>query len=194
MKFFVTGTDTNIGKTLVSSWLCFHTRYDYFKPIQTGSSEGTDRETVSRLTGVQTFPEAYCYKTPVSPHLAAELEGDTIVLESIILPNAKNLIVEGAGGVLTPLNSNALMVDLMRQFNLPTLLVASTRLGTINHTLLSLEALQSRHIRVLGVILSGPKTPEAAAAIAHYGRSPILAHLPSTDLTLPLPESLKYFF
>lgn len=105
---FITGTGTNIGKTLVSSWLCLHSRYAYFKPIQTGLGEGRDRDTVQQLSEALIYPEAYVYDSPVSPHYAAELENQTIDISSIQLPTHERLIVEGAGGVLVPISHNVL--------------------------------------------------------------------------------------
>jgi dethiobiotin synthetase len=175
---FITGTDTNIGKTLVSSWLCLHSRYAYFKPIQTGVGEGRDSDTVQQLSDTLIYPEAYVYQAPVSPHYAAELENEIIDISSIQLPTRERLIVEGAGGVLVPINDNVLMVDLMAQLNLPVILVSSSRLGTINHTLLSLEALAVRELTVLGVIMTGESNQSNREAIERYGHVEVLAHLP----------------
>src|ERR1700734_940810 len=119
MQVFITGTDTDIGKTIICSWLCLHTRHEYFKPIQTGASEGTDTVTVTRLAGVTTYPETYLYQAPLSPHLASALENEEIILERIRLPSSKNLIIEGAGGLLVPINKHYMMIDLMKYLNLP---------------------------------------------------------------------------
>ena len=147
-RLLVTGTDTGVGKTIVSALLCAALDGMYWKPIQTGSREGTDRETVRRLAALAAgdeIPEAYCLPEPVSPHLAADRSGVRIRLDAIqkpLLPESKWLIVEGAGGVLVPLNDSDFMVDLMKHLGFPVVLVARTALGTINHTLLSLEALR----------------------------------------------------
>lgn len=178
MKIFIAGTDTNVGKTVVSSWLCLQTGYDYFKPIQTGVSEGRDSVLVSQYTNAHIYPEAYCYQAPLSPHTAAKLENQTIDIQRIQLPTSEKLIVEGAGGVLVPINANTLMVDLIKQFNIPLILVASSRLGMINHTLLSLEALRARHIDVLGVVVTGEPNDASCEAIEEYGNTTILAQLP----------------
>ena len=106
MKFFITGTDTDIGKTLIASWLCIHTNADYWKPIQTGSTQGTDTDYVRQLTGSNIHAETYIFKTPLSPHAAAEIEDKIINLNNIHLPITDKLIVEGAGGVLVPINKN----------------------------------------------------------------------------------------
>ena len=178
MRVFITGTDTDIGKTLVCSWLCAHTGFDYFKPIQTGVSEGRDSDTVARDAGVLTHPEAYRYQAPVSPHWAAALEGETIELANIHLPRSDKLVIEGAGGVMVPLNDRELMLDLIVQLQVPVIVVASSRLGTINHSLLSLQALRARGVEVLGVIVSGAPQPVSCAAIEQFGGYPILATLP----------------
>lgn len=183
-RFFVTGTDTGIGKTTVCALLCAALDALYWKPIQTGTREGTDRETVIRLAGLpreRALPERYRFAPPVSPHLAARRAGVRIRLSEIQvppLPRSENLIAEGAGGVLVPINETQFMTDLMRHLRLPALLVSRTSLGTINHTLLSLAALRAAKIPVRGVIFSGPANRENAAAIEKYGRAPIVGRVP----------------
>ncbi len=178
MQIFITGTDTNVGKTVVCSWLCLQAGYDYFKPIQSGVCEGRDSSLVSEYSSAHVFPEAYCYQAPLSPHLAAAAEHETIDIQRIQLPASNKLIIEGAGGVLVPINSNTLMVDLIRQFNRPVILVASSRLGMINHTLLSLEALRSRDLSILGVIVTGDFNEASCRSIEEYGNTSVLAQLP----------------
>jgi len=197
MRIFITGTDTDVGKTLVSSWLCLHSDYKYFKPIQTGNTEETDTEKVKKL-GILTHEEIYSYKEPLSPHLAARLENDEINMQNIILPKENDLIVEGAGGVLVPINKSHLMVDLMCKFSLPIILVARSALGTINHTLLSIEALRARKLNILGVILNGPINIENAKAIEFYGNIKILAQIPKLEsatkenlLDIPLTTDVR---
>jgi dethiobiotin synthetase len=184
-RFFVTGTDTSVGKTVVSATLCAALDAIYWKPIQTGTSEGSDRQSVIALTKIprdRTLPEIYKFVPPVSPHLAAQKAGVKIDLRKFALPripSVDNLIVEGAGGVLVPLNDKALMIDLMARLNLPILLVARTALGTINHTLLSLAALRSAKLAVGGVIIVGKKNPENRKAIEDYGGCPVVGWLPA---------------
>lgn len=178
MNIFITGTDTNVGKTVVCSWLCLQAGFDYFKPIQTGVSEGRDSLLVANYSNAHIYPEAYCYEAPLSPHIAARLEHETIDIQRIQLPSSDRLIVEGAGGVLVPINAKALMVDLVKQFNIPVILVASSRLGMINHTLLSLEALRSRYMDILGVIVTGELNAASCRTIEEYGNTPVLAQLP----------------
>jgi len=183
-RFFVTGTDTGVGKTAVSALLCAALDAIYWKPIQTGSREGTDRGTVMRLAQLprsRTLPESYIFGPPVSPHLAARLAGARIELRKIKpreLPVRENLIAEGAGGALVPINHTQLMTDLMRQLGFPVLLVSRTSLGTINHTLLSLAALRAARLEIRGVILVGKKNLENRKAIEHYGEISVIGFLP----------------
>jgi dethiobiotin synthetase len=199
MQVFITGTDTDIGKTLVSSWLCLHTGYDYFKPIQTGPVN--DSKTVASLTNNKIYKEAYIYPDPVSPHLASSIQNEIIEISKISLPASQNLIIEGAGGLLVPLNHSSFMIDLIKQMNIPTILVSSSKLGTINHTLLSLEALKNRNIPVLGVIVNGNDNLHNIKAIEFYSNVPILAHIPTLPtinkeclLEIPFNQNLKKIF
>ena len=179
MRVFVTGTDTDVGKTLVSAWLCRHFGFDYFKPIQAGLQPMTDSEWVRQYADCQTHPEMYLLHKPASPHYAAQLEGRQLFLADIQLPAAQKLVVEGAGGVMVPLGAGCTMLDLMVSLDLPVLVVASTRLGTLNHTLLTLQALRLRHLDVLGVILNGPVSGMIADTIADYGSARVLQQIPT---------------
>lgn len=182
--FFITGTDTNIGKTVLSSLLCAALQGVYWKPIQTGASEGTDRATVTAAAGLgpaDVLDEAYIFDDPVSPHLAAQRAGCEISLERIGLPAVRNgspFIVEGAGGVMVPINSRHFMTDLMRHLGLPAVLAARSTLGTINHTLLSLRCLETSGIPVVGVVLIGPENPENRQAIERYGKAQVIGQIP----------------
>ncbi|CAH0382596.1 unnamed protein product [Bemisia tabaci] len=178
MRIFVTGTDTDVGKTTICSWLCLHSGYAYFKPIQTGSVQGTDSNQVSNLTNTLIYKEAFMFKEPLSPHVAANLENSDIDIGQIDLPKEENIIIEGAGGILVPINKSTLMVDLIKLLGVATILVARSTLGTINHTLLSLEALRRRDIPILGVILNGPENKENLQAIEFYGGVKVLATVP----------------
>jgi dethiobiotin synthetase len=183
-RFFVTGTDTGVGKTVVSALLSAALDAYYWKPIQTGTREGTDRRTVERLGELpraKLLPETYRFSPPVSPHLAARKAGVTIELRKIQMPEIglkENLIVEGAGGALVPINETQLMTDLMKHLGLPVLLVARTALGTINHTLLSLAALRSAGLNVRGVIMVGKPNTENRKAIEHYGQIGVVGTIP----------------
>lgn len=183
-RLFITGTDTGVGKTTVSALLCAALDAIYWKPIQTGTRDGTDRATVRRLAELprnRALPETYRFSPPVSPHLAAERAGVCIELRKICLPqipSRENLIVEGAGGVLVPINATQLTTDLMSHLALPVLLVSHTTLGTINHTLLSIAALRAAHLDLRGVILSGKPSRDNRRAIEHYGKIEVLGALP----------------
>ena len=180
--FFVTGTDTNVGKTVAATWLTLHLKGEYWKPVQCGDLKyGGDTRTVQNLTA---FPPnrihkpAYEFKAPLSPHEAAHREGKSIDLAKIKMPHTERpLIVEGAGGLMVPLNKEELMIDLIYDIGFPVILVARSTLGTINHTLLSLELLRARGIPVLGIIMNGPKSIHNRQALFEYGDIPILAEI-----------------
>lgn len=173
---FITGTDTDVGKTIVSAWLCAHFNLPYWKPIQTGLERDTD--TISALSSVKTYPEAYHFTLPASPHLSARKENTEISLGNIIRPTDEPLLIEGAGGVAVPINYNQTMLHVMARLDLPVIIVGRSSLGTINHTCLTIQALRQQGIHVLGVILSGDKAPHNEEAIEHYGQVPVLANLP----------------
>ena len=176
---FVTGTDTNVGKTLLSALLVAALKKKYWKPIQTGSSEGTDRETIARLAGGETYPEAYVFDPPVSPHLAAKQQGVTIDLRRIRRPPSKDpIIIEGAGGVLVPINDTEFMLDLMRHLSASVILATRTTLGTINHTLLSVFAIREAKLNLRGVVMIGKDNAENRAAIERYGNVPVIGSIP----------------
>jgi dethiobiotin synthetase len=182
--FFVTGTDTAVGKTVLSALLVAALDAVYWKPIQTGAIEGTDRNTVRRLAAPseeQLFPERYCFDSPVSPHLAAREARVRITLDSFEFPDApagRPWIVEGAGGVMAPLNERDLMLDLMRHLGLPVIVAARTSLGTINHTLLTLAALRAAGLDTRGVVLIGARNTENRNAIEHFGNVCVIGHIP----------------
>ncbi len=184
---FVTGTDTDAGKTVVAACLVSALKGLYWKPVQTGLDDlpGGDTEIVARLTGqdVTTFPRpAFEYRAPLSPDQAAALEGEVIADERIHLPPCDRwLVVEGAGGLMVPLNERTLMIDLAARFGLPVVVAARTGLGTINHTLLTLEELKRRSLPIAGVIFSGPDHPRNLEAIRRWGGVPILGHIPRLD-------------
>ena len=169
MKYFVTAIDTDSGKTLVSSILCEALHADYWKPIQAGLPR--DTETVRSLisnTISQFHPEAYLLNTPASPHMAARLDSITIDENKIVLPDTHALIVEGAGGCLVPLNHSFFMIDLIKQLNVPVILVCDLYLGSINHTLLSVEALHNRSIEITGIVFNGEPNPDSEQIILQH--------------------------
>ena len=183
-RIFVTGTGTNVGKTVLSALLCAALDAHYWKPIQTGSKEGTDSERVLQWAEVpkeRACEEAYTFPEPVSPHLAAEWRASKIELERIktpLLPAGKRLIIEGAGGALVPIAPGFLMRDLIIHLRAPVVIAAPTVLGTINHTLLTLEALRAREIPVLGVVLLGESNDDNRRAIETYGNAPVVGWVP----------------
>jgi len=184
--FFVTGTDTNVGKTVLSATLCAARGATYWKPIQTGTIEGSDRDAVMRYAAIpltQTLQEIYTFEQPLSPHLAARLAGVRIDLDAIHRPSIPEpLVIEGAGGVLVPINERDLMIDLMRRIDAPVLLAARTSLGTINHTLVSIRALRDNGLTLRGVVMIGEENVENRRAIEHYGNVPVAGWIP------PLPS------
>ncbi|MGY6270398.1 dethiobiotin synthase [Achromobacter denitrificans] len=180
---FVTGTDTGIGKTLVSAILARAWSADYWKPVQTGvSEEPGDTETVAQLAGLP--PErlhlpAYVLQAPLSPWAAATLEDAVVDATSIVPPPTQRpLVVEGAGGLYVPIDDTHMMIDLIARLDMPVVLAARSGLGTINHTLLSLEALRRRGIPVLGVVMSGPLSAGNKEAIERFGNVRVLAEIP----------------
>jgi len=190
MRVFVTGTDTDAGKTVACAWLCLHSGADYWKPIQSGHPPDRDAETVIRLSGARAHPERFLLRAPLSPHHAAAREGLRISLDDFRPPEtSRPLVIEGAGGVLAPVNESATMLDLMERLTAPVIVAARSGLGAINHTCLTLAALNGRGLPVLGVILCGPPNPENRAAIEHFGHTRVLAEIPPLD---PLDrEALK---
>jgi dethiobiotin synthetase len=184
-RLVIAGTDTDVGKTVVSALVTLGLEARYWKPVQCGLDPETgegDRERVGRLAGLapeRLLPEAYRLQAPVSPHWAAEREGVRIEDQRLELPPGDGpLVVETAGGLLVPLRRDRLQIDQMVSWGLPVLLVARSGLGTLNHTLLSLEALASRGLPVLGLVLNGPLHPDNPTTLEQLGGVPVLAQLP----------------
>lgn len=187
---FVTGTDTNIGKTALSAALMHRYREElsvcYWKPVQTGFPEDDDTAVVRQLGGcsdAEIHDVGIRLPRPLSPHLSAELSGasiDTHAVAGMIHPRA-GWIVEGAGGVLVPLNKTDLMIDLIGLLGMTVVVMARSALGTINHTLLTLEALRSRHIPIAGVVMGGERNAQNRRAIETYGCAAVLGEMPRFD-------------
>jgi dethiobiotin synthetase len=183
----VTGTDTGVGKTVVSAMLALALDGAYWKPVQSGLTGETDSETVARLTGIapeRILPGAYRLRQPLSPHRAAELEGVQIEPGALELPHVsanRVLIIEGAGGVLVPLNRTVLQIELFARWHAPVIVVARTALGTINHTLLTIEALRRRTIEVRGIVFVGAENADTMRTIAEFGEVKVLGRLPMLD-------------
>lgn len=190
-RIVVSGTDTGIGKTVFSAGLAGFLGARYWKPVQSGLDEETDSAAVARLAGLPAdavLPEAYRLTEPASPHLAAALDGVTIDAAGLEPPAddpQRPLVIEGAGGLMVPLTEDALFVDVFARWRLPLVLCARTGLGTLNHTLLSLEALRRRGVELLGVALIGPPHDENARMIARLGAVRVLGTLPPLDPLTP---------
>lgn len=181
-KIVVTGTDTGIGKTVFSAALTGALGASYWKPVQSGLEEETDSQFVARLTGQPTLPERYRLQLPASPHLSAEAEGAVIDPADLTPPDvAGPLVIEGAGGLMVPLNRSVLYLDVIAAWGLPTVLCARTALGTINHTLLSLKALRDAGADVLGVVFIGAAEPEVEKTIVQFGQMRRLGRLPKLE-------------
>ena len=198
-KFFVTGTDTGIGKTVVSAILCQGLKASYWKPIQSGAEDMTDTEWVKKHTSLPDshfFPEKYCLQKPLSPHAAASIENVTIDLDDLILPNSENFphfIIEGCGGLLVPLNANGdYIVDLIDKWHLPVIVVSRSCLGTINHTLMTLSILRDYKLEILGVVLNGPKNMSNRLAIEKYGKVKVIGEIEHQGLIDS--DTLQYLF
>ncbi len=180
--FLVTGTDTGIGKTVVSAMLVRALNASYFKPVQAGLDEPTDTDAVRDLSAMQNdrfFPECYRLKEPASPHLSAAMEGIEIDIDRLQLPKSEHpLIVEGAGGVMVPLTNSVLFIEVFAKWQLPAILCARTSLGTINHTLLSLAALRDWNVPIHGVIFVGDAHEENESIIPRYGNVKHLGRVP----------------
>jgi dethiobiotin synthetase len=186
MQLVIAGTDTDVGKTVVSALVVQGLEARYWKPVQSGLAEGSDSARVQELLGLpgeRILPEAYRFQAPVSPHWAARMEGVRMRPEALTLPRVEGpLVVECAGGLMVPLqlggNGTLLQIDQLTVWGLPVLLVARSGLGTLNHTLLSLEALRQRAIPVLGLVLNGPPHPDNPPTLEAIGGVPVLAQLP----------------
>lgn len=183
-RYIVTGTDTDVGKTVFAAGLAAHLGAHYWKPVQAGIEDGTDSRRVADLAGgrARILPEAYVLRTPCSPHEAARIDGVTIDPARLALPQGEGpLVVEGAGGALVPFADDLLAADLFARWGLPVIVVARTALGTISHSLLTLEALKTRGIAVHGVVFSGEAEPASEAAIVGFGGVRHLGRLPRLD-------------
>lgn len=182
VQIVVTGTDTGIGKTVFAAGLAGALDAFYWKPVQSGVEEETDSEAVQRLSGLaaeRILPERHRLKRPASPHLAAALEGVAIDVASLELPAVQRpLVVEGAGGLIVPLTRKVTFIDVFALWRAPLVLCANTALGTINHSLLSIEAIRSRGIPLVGVAFLGDENADSERIIVDLGRTRRLGRLP----------------
>lgn len=181
-SFIITGTDTDVGKTVFAAALCGALGGHYWKPVQAGLASGTDSASVAALSGLparQILPEIYRLTTPCSPHRAAAIDGVEIDPTRLELPSVDGpLIVEGAGGALVPISGHLLYADQFAVWRLPVIIVARTALGTINHSLLTIEALRARDIPIHGIAFIGVPFEDSEAIISHLGGVRCLGRLP----------------
>jgi len=182
--FAVTGTDTDAGKTVFAAGLAGYLGAWYWKPVQAGTDDGTDALRVAALSGLppeRILPEAYSLTTPCSPHRAAQIDGVRIEDAALTLPPQRPLVVEGAGGALVPLRDDLTVADQIARWSLPAIVVARTTLGTINHTLMTVEVLRARGITVHGVAFVGDANEDSEATICRIGQVRRLGRLPFLD-------------
>lgn len=184
MRFVVTGTDTNIGKTIFSAGLCGFLGARYWKPVQSGLDGPSDSDVVAEFADVEIVPEAYRLKLPASPHQAAA-EENIVIDAARLTPPEGPVVIEGAGGLMVPLNRQTLFIDIFARWRIPVILCARTRLGTINHTLLSIEAIRARNIPFLGVAFIGDANEESEGIIAEIGKVKRLGRLPVIEPLTP---------
>ncbi len=189
-NFIVTGINTDVGKTFVSAVLFAGLQCNYWKPIQTGTDINSDSDFIRDFSPNNQiiFPESYRFKGPFSPHKAAKIENQVIDIQKITLPSENNLLIEGAGGLMVPLNDHDLLIDLVEKWKFPVVLVVNCYLGAINHTLLSLEMLDKRNIPLKGIIFNQTEDIEAENFISNYKNVPILGKIPHLD---SLPKTIK---
>ena len=182
MQFIICGTDTDIGKTLISSFFVRGLNSFYWKPIQSGIESQTDSQIVEKLAKVnkeKIINEAYVFTQPLSPHWAAEIDKKTINFNMLGLPKINDaLIVETAGGLMVPITRTFLQIDQIKKWDLPVILVCKSSLGTLNHTLLSIEALKKRNINIIGIIVNGEKHLDNPKTIFEFSGIPIIAEFP----------------
>jgi len=180
-RIFITGIGTGIGKTIASAIITEALQADYWKPVQCGFDEGTDTEQVRRLISNKKsviHPEAFRLKMPASPHAAAAAENISLRISDIIVPETSNhLVIEGAGGLMVPLNESELMIDLIQSVKADVIVVIKQYLGSINHSILTLQALQQKNIPVLGVILNGAPNKESERAIFSFCKHPVIGRI-----------------
>ena len=181
-KFIICGTDTDVGKTLISTFFVRGLGSYYWKPIQSGTKDGTDSQFVKKIGGIKNekiLKESYIFKTPVSPHWAAEIDNTIISNKLLNIPKIEgSLVIETAGGLMVPITRNFLQIDQIKIWDLPVILVCRSSLGTLNHTLLSIEALRKRDIKILGLVINGKKHLDNPKTLKDFSHLPIIAEFP----------------
>ena len=180
MNFFVTAIDTNVGKTVVSALLCRALDYSYWKPIQCGDLEFSDTMKVKKwVPEVTTFKESYSLEYPLSPHEASRLSSVNVQMEKFVLPTDEPIIVEGAGGLMVPLNEQGdLVIDIAKKINAQVIVVIKNYLGSINHSLLTIDYLKRNDYIIKGIIFTGESTPSSERIIEKIAGVDVLYHLP----------------
>lgn len=183
--YFITGIGTGIGKTIVSAILTEKLQADYWKPIQSGDLDNSDSLLVAQLISNRKtviHPEQFKLTQPLSPHLSARIDGIEISTKKIKAPQTSNhLVIEGAGGLMVPLNEQELILDLIKTLNAKVLVVSQNYLGSINHTLLTLEVLKLKKVEVEGLIFNGPANEESERYITTYSGIPVLGRIPQLE-------------
>ena len=182
MNYFITAIGTDSGKTLISAALAKALKADYWKPIQAGFP--TDSDTVKKLVNneIHVHPEHIILETPASPHAAAAIENKVLRIKDINLPITNNsLIIEGAGGCMVPLNNKEMMIELAPYFNAEIILISNNYLGSINHTLLSVNLIKSRGYSIKGIIFNGPANKATEDVILEYTKLPCIYKIPQLD-------------
>ncbi|MBK9283545.1 MAG: dethiobiotin synthase [Sphingobacteriaceae bacterium] len=184
-KYFITGIGTGVGKTVVAAAFTEALKADYWKPVQCGLEGGSDSSRVKQFVKNQVsvfHPETFVFNEPASPHLAALLEAKKLSSDQFILPNTQNsLIIEGAGGLLVPLNEHNYVIDLAADFDAEVVLVCGDYLGCINHSLLSIDFLLKNDFNLTTLVLNGNFHPEVKKAIINYAEIPKLIELPKVE-------------
>lgn len=188
-KYFVTGIDTDAGKSVACALLAESLQADYWKPVQAGSP--TDSDFIREMAvNVKVHPEGMILKHPMSPHAAAEKENRSISLSTVIEPKTENtLIIEGAGGIMVPINKSELVIDVARQIDCEVILVSRNYLGSINHTLLSIQYLKSNNFKIAGILFNGHPTPSSENYILEYSGLNCIGRIP--EISNINPNSIK---
>lgn len=181
----IAGIHTGIGKTIVSAVIAEALAADYWKPVQAGELENSDTLIVSKLISnglSRVHTEAARLTQPLSPHAAANIDNISIDYKNFTFPETDNiLIIETAGGIHSPMNDEATMVDFISHYNLPVILVSNNYLGSINHTLMSVEVMKARGINLLGIIINGDRNNDSETFIEQYSKLPIITHIPQLE-------------
>ncbi|MDR1528259.1 MAG: dethiobiotin synthase [Puniceicoccales bacterium] len=198
MNIFVTGTDTDVGKTTVAAWICQRVGVAYWKPIQTGNMR--DSETVKTISPhTQIIEEVYRLNAPLSPYNAAKIDNISVD-EELLKRQIDNTVIEGAGGILVPIKFDFYMVDLIKLYDAKTIVVARSKLGVINHLLMTIEILKARNVDILGIIINGQMEENIKQTIELFSGLKILAHIPhGNDLngmlrSMRLPSEISEVF